>query len=81
MRGVTMRRLWSSNQESLLRSFFSWDSILLWSIRYNKEYVRATEVDLADTPHSARVVELHSPRQVRDFFESLPRVSGGGAIE
>ncbi len=64
--------LWHGNRESLRMALMSRDSILLWALttyrRRRKEYSF-----LFGSPQYAHInfVELHTPRQVREWLESL----------
>ncbi|MFN8508883.1 MAG: shikimate kinase [Dehalococcoidia bacterium] len=67
-RGLRRELLWGSNRESLRMAFFTRDSMLLWGISHWRTGIRNTAADLARIPHHARVVELRSPRAVREFL-------------
>ncbi len=64
--------LWHGNRESLRMALMSRDSILLWALttyrRRRKEYSY-----LSANPRYAHLnfVELHTPRQVREWLENL----------
>ncbi len=73
----TKELLWETNRESFRRSFLSRDSILLWAITDRRAGFTQVRRVLKETPHSARVVELRSTREVREFLASLTEHSQG----
>jgi adenylate kinase family enzyme len=69
-RAWTREVLWGTNTESWRLSFLSRDSILLWAISNRKRHVEHIQLVLKETPHHARVYELHSQREVRGLLAS-----------
>ena len=67
-RGMRRELLWGVNRESLRMALLTRDSMLLWGITNWRKGTRKTTADIASIPHSARVVELRSPRAVRAFL-------------
>ena len=73
----TKELLWETNRESFRRSFLSKDSILLWAITDRKAGFTQVRRVLKETPHSAKVVELRSTRDVTKLLTSLTEHSQG----
>ncbi len=71
IRGIRREELWSTNRESLRLAFFSRDSILLWGITNWRPHQRKTKQALAEIPHNAQVIELHSQRAVDELLSGL----------
>jgi adenylate kinase family enzyme len=73
---ITKEKLWHGNRESMLRSFFSRDSILVWVVttfhrrRREFEAVRGS----GKFPHLSWV-EFRRPADVPPFLRSLPNAS------
>ena len=72
-RSWTKEVLWGSNRETFREQFLSRDSLLLYIIRNWRRYVRKGREELAVIPHHARVIELRTGRQVREFLDSLDK--------
>ena len=70
-RTLTQEKLWSGNRESLGRTLFSRDSILLWALQTYRRRRREYPA-LLDQPAHAHlaVVHLRSPRATRDWVLS-----------
>ena len=68
--------LWpgTGNRESFRRSFFSCESIVLWTIRTYSKNRRKYLAEMARPDAGRRFVRLRSPRQAADFLRSLPQV-------
>jgi adenylate kinase family enzyme len=71
-RAWTGEPLWNTNRESWRLSFMSRDSILLWGITNWRPHTRKMRRALAETPHSARVIELRYTGEVDALLASLP---------
>jgi adenylate kinase family enzyme len=63
--------LWGTNRESLLKAFFSRDSLLLYAITSRRRHRRNISRDLNEVSHQAEVYELRSAREVEAFLASL----------
>ena len=70
-RALTREVLWGTNRESWRLAFFSRDSILLWGITNWRPHQRKTKEALAEIPHNAQVMELHSQRAVEELLSGL----------
>ncbi|HGM6936289.1 TPA: adenylate kinase, partial [Serratia marcescens] len=70
------RELWpgTGNRESFRRSFFSRESIVLWTIRTYSKNRRKYLAEMARTDAGRRFKRLRSPRQAADFLRTLPQV-------
>jgi len=66
---VSRRELWNGNRETF-RNTFSRDSIVWWVITQHGKYRQKWPPRYEALPH-LRVVRLHSPREVRDFLQSI----------
>ena len=66
---VTREELWNGNRESL-RLALSRDSIIWWVVTEHGKYREKWPPRYEALPH-LRVVRLHSPREVRDFVQSI----------
>ena len=78
-RAVSRELLWGANRERW-RDVFSRESMLIWGIANWRPHHRRTAEALNGTPHSARVLELHSTREVRALLGELasaPGATGG----
>jgi adenylate kinase family enzyme len=75
-RAWTKEPLWGTNRESWRLSFLSRESILLWGITNWRPHVEKTRSTLAETPHSARLIELRSSREVQAFLDDLSTDGG-----
>jgi adenylate kinase family enzyme len=67
------KELWpgTGNRESFRQSFFSRESILLWTLKTWRSNRARYEADLADPAFAhIRFVRLRSPRQTRDFLNN-----------
>ena len=67
----TREELWGTNRESFRLSFMSRDSILLWGISHWSAHTRNLDAALREIPHTARVIELRSGREVEEFLAVL----------
>jgi adenylate kinase family enzyme len=68
-RAVTRENLWATgNTESLVRTFFTRQSILLWAIRTHRKNRRRFLRDTADWGKDKKVVRLTSAREVERFL-------------
>jgi adenylate kinase family enzyme len=63
--------LWGTNRESLLKAFFSWDSLLRYAITGQRRHRRGVSRSLNEVSHEAEVYELRSTREVEEFLASL----------
>ncbi len=63
--------LWSNNYETWRKSFFSRESLLLYIIKNWRRYIRKGKEELAAIPHHAKIIELHSSRQVEELLTDL----------
>ena len=66
---VTREELWNGNRESLQLAL-SRDSIIWWVVTHHGEYREKWPERYEALPH-LRVVRLHSPREVREFVQSI----------
>ena len=66
---ISRRELWNGNRETF-RNTFSRDSIVWWVITQHGKYRQKWPPRYEALPH-LRVVRLHSPREVRDFLQSI----------
>lgn len=76
--------LWpdTGNCESYRRSFFSRESIVLWTIKTYRKNRRKYLADRQDPANRhIRFIQLRSPAETADFLASLPEVAGKEAIE
>lgn len=67
------KELWpgTGNRESFRQSFFSRESILLWTLKTWRSNRARYEADMADPAFAhIRFVRLRSPRQTRDFLNN-----------
>jgi adenylate kinase family enzyme len=69
-RCIDHKPLWGTNQESWRQAFFSRDSLILYQVTHWRKYGQIGQ-NLAKIPHRARVIELHSTREVNDFLASI----------
>lgn len=71
-RSVLREELYSGNQESLVKAFFTRDSILLWTITtYKRRRVRYRELfGNPPFPH-LNMIELREPSEARDLLEAV----------
>ncbi len=70
---LTREELWSGNRESISKTFFSTDSILVWALRTYRKRRREFPALLSRPEHThLQVVRLRSPRAMRDWLASLP---------
>ncbi|MGQ6597226.1 AAA family ATPase [Serratia sp. IR-2025] len=72
-RAASKRELWpgTGNRESFRRSFFSRESIVLWTVR---TYAKNRRKYLAEMAGAGRCfIRLRSPRQAADFLRALPQ--------
>ncbi|UCH43632.1 MAG: AAA family ATPase [Dehalococcoidales bacterium] len=78
-RSVKKEVLWGNNYESLRLAFFSRDSLLLYVIRRWRRHQRLIKRDLKEIPNQARVIELHSAKEIEALLNTLgPDGSGTG---
>jgi adenylate kinase family enzyme len=68
-RSLTREELWNGNRESF-RSAFSRDSIVWWVIARHGTHRKKWPPRLAQFP-DLEVVRLHSPREVREWLQSI----------
>ncbi|WP_323659246.1 adenylate kinase [Pectobacterium versatile] len=76
LRAWRKEELWSGtgNKESFLRSFFSRDSIILWTMKTYSRNRKRYLADLADPRyHHIRFVTLRSPRECENFLQHVPK--------
>lgn len=71
-RSITREELWDGNYESLQKTFFSRDSILLWVINTYRRRKRVYRDFFSDNlyPH-LECVEIRSQRQAEKFLNSV----------
>lgn len=67
LRSIRKETCCNGNQESLLRTFFHKDSLLLWSLQHDRRKRRELEEELATRPH----VRLRSQREVRRWLSGV----------
>lgn len=68
-RAATRRELWNGNHETF-RNAFSRNSIVWWVIKHHRSHRRKWPERLAPLTH-LEIVRLRSPRQVRDWLQSI----------
>ncbi|MBN3253230.1 adenylate kinase [Pectobacterium brasiliense] len=76
IRAWRKEELWSGtgNKESFLRSFFSRDSIILWTIKTYSRNRKRYLADLADPYYRhIRFITLRSPRECETFLQHFPK--------
>ncbi len=73
-RSVTWELMWGTNHETFRKGFMSRDSILLWCITHWRAHHRNVSRAIAEHARNAVVFELRSPRQVREWLASVPRL-------
>jgi adenylate kinase family enzyme len=71
VRSWTKEPLWGYNYETFRAQFFSRDSLLFYIIRNWRRYVRKCKEELVVIPHHARIIELRSNQQVKEFLDGL----------
>ena len=74
-RSVRKEALWSGNQETMRKSFFSKDSILLWMIQtYHRR--RRQYADLFQQPEYAhiRIIHLKTPRMTTKWLSKISAI-------
>ena len=70
-RAWTGETLWGTNRESLLKAFFSRDSLLLYAVTSRRRHRRGIKQSLEEVPHQAKVFELRSAKAVEEFLANL----------
>lgn len=71
-RGIRRQELWSGNHESLRRSLFSRDSILLYTLKHHHRKRRQNLADLKDPAYAhLRVKIFRWPRQAERWLATL----------
>jgi adenylate kinase family enzyme len=71
-RSVFRTRLYSDNRETLLKSFFSRDSILLWVLKSYRSGKREYDEVLSNPPNPlTHVVQLNSPAAAEAFLAEV----------
>lgn len=71
-RSLTQKELWSGNRETLQKSFFSRDSILLWAIQTYSRRRKEYPILFAQPEYShLKIVELRSPKAATDWLNNL----------
>jgi adenylate kinase family enzyme len=71
-RAVSREPLWHGNRESLGRSFFSRESILLWAVKTHRRRRTQYRTLLADPENvRPRVVRLRSPREAERWLRGI----------
>jgi adenylate kinase family enzyme len=70
-RALTKEELWGTgNTESLVRSFFSRQSILWWAMKTHRRNRARFSAECGSLPKEKKVVRLQSPREVARFTAS-----------
>ncbi|HEY52720.1 MAG TPA: adenylate kinase [Caldilineae bacterium] len=71
-RVVTQEELWAGNRESLMKAFFSRESILLWALQTYRRRRRQYTAMMAD-PDCAHLTFIHlrSPRETRAWLATF----------
>ncbi len=71
-RAFTRELLWGNNRESLTKSFFSRDSLILYFLRtYKKKREQYARLSVSSEFSDLQFVRLRSPRQARQWVEAL----------
>jgi len=74
-RSLTQEELWSGNRETLQKSFFSRDSILLWALQTYSRRRKEYPLLFAKPEYShLKIVQLGSPKAANNWLENLPVV-------
>ena len=68
--------MWDTNRESWQRAFLSHDSLLPWAITHWRQQINNVRDALREIPHTAEVIQLHSPKEVDQFRASLSKRAG-----
>jgi len=69
-RAVTKQNLWGTgNTESLVRSFFSRQSILWWAVKTHRRNRQRFTAECGSLAKDKKVVRLQSPREVKRFVQ------------
>lgn len=68
---VSRQQLWDNNYETWSKSFFSRESLLLYTISNWRRHVRKGKAELSTIPHTAEIIELLSSRAVDEFLAGL----------
>jgi adenylate kinase family enzyme len=76
-RAARNAELWGGNRETWRQTLFSRESMLRWGISAFRQQDRRTAAQLRTIPHSARVVELKSAKEVAAFSASLRDAAAG----
>lgn len=72
-RSLTKQELWSGNRETLQKSFFSRDSILLWALQTYSRRRKEYPLLFAQPEYShLQVVQLRSPKATNDWLGNFP---------
>lgn len=74
IRSFTKEELWvgTGNRESFKKSFFSKDSIILWTVKTHKNVRRKYEKFMNDTNYSSiKFLQLRSPKESKNFLKNL----------
>jgi adenylate kinase family enzyme len=72
LRIISREPLWSGNRESLRKTFFSRDSIILWALETHDRNRRQYEGLIQDQSYShLRVIRLKTPGETERFFVGL----------
>ncbi|OKH41000.1 adenylate kinase [[Phormidium ambiguum] IAM M-71] len=71
-RSLTQKELWNGNRETLQKSFFSRDSILLWAIQTYSKRRKEYPILFTQPEYShLKIVELRSPKNATDWLNNL----------
>lgn len=70
---ITGEILWGNNKETWKDAFFSRDSLCSYILSTCRTYEKTRRTLIATIPHTARVIELRSGKQVDEFIEKLRR--------
>lgn len=78
-RSLTQKELWSGNRETLQKSFFSRDSILLWAIQTYSRRCKEYPLLLAQPEYShLKIVELRSPKAANNWLGKIQAATVAG---
>lgn len=79
-RSLRREELWNGNRETLLRHFFSRQSIFLWALQSHWLRRKTIPVALAQPEHShLDLVHLRSPEETDRWLQSLAKSTNGAA--
>jgi adenylate kinase family enzyme len=73
-RCIDKKPICGANYETWRQAFFSRDSLILYLLTHWQKYERMGE-SFNEVPHNARIIQLHSSREVAAFLDGLPEIN------